>query len=83
MKKQINEVERMQELAGILKENEGQTLTNEEKTELESKIEKFLNEAIFSSNFMHRDNENLSPTLEEQAIKFIIDNLSERISYYN
>jgi len=45
MKKQIlsEEIKRMQELAGVLKENESSDLTDKEKIYLESKLEEFLN----------------------------------------
>jgi hypothetical protein len=91
MKKQIlsEEIKRMQELAGVLKEaifsssmNESPDLTDKEKINLESKLEKFLNSAVFSSSMMDRDEGEFEPSLEEQAIQFIIKSLQDRISYY-
>jgi hypothetical protein len=75
MKKQlINEVERMQQLAGMLKEEEQeQPLTREEMVQLESDVENFLNEAVFSKDIVSK---------ETLAIEFIIDSLKNRISYY-
>jgi len=58
-------------------------LTNEEKLYLENKLEIFLNESLFSSDIVLRDVESdFEPSLEEQAIQFIIDTLQDRISYY-
>ena len=84
MKKQIlsEEFKRMQKLAGVLKENESPDLTDKEKINLESKLEKFLNSAVFSSSMMDRDEGEFEPSLEEQAIQFIIKSLQDRISYY-
>jgi len=59
------------------------TITDEDKTFLEGEIEKFLSNSLFNSKILDNDSEDFSPTLEEQAIKFIIDNLQERIDYYN
>jgi hypothetical protein len=74
MKKLINEVERMQQLAGMLKEEEQeQPLTREEMVQLESDVENFLNEAVFSKDIASK---------ETLAIEFIIDSLKNRISYY-
>jgi hypothetical protein len=74
MKNLINEVERMQQLAGMLKEEEQeQPLTREEMVQLESDVENFLNEAVFSKDIVSK---------ETLAIEFIIDSLKNRISYY-
>lgn len=84
MKKQIlsEEIKRMQELAGVLKENESSDLTDKEKLYLESKLEEFLNKSLFSSKIMDRDEGDFEPSLEEQAIQFMIKSLQDRISYY-
>ena len=58
-------------------------LTHEEKMYLETSIEKFLNNTLFNSDILVGDSDEFSPTKEELAIKFIIDSLQERISYYN
>jgi len=80
------EIKRMQELAGILKEykseNKSPDLTIEEKGYLENELEKFLNISLFSSEILRRDSEEFEPSLEEQAIQFIIKTLEDRISYY-
>ena len=74
MKQLINEVERMQQLAGMLKEEEQeQPLTREEMVQLESDVENFLNEAVFSKDIVSK---------ETLAIEFIINSLKNRISYY-
>jgi hypothetical protein len=73
MKKLINEVERMQQLAGMLKEEQEQPLTREEMVQLESDVENFLNEAVFSKDIASK---------ETLAIEFIINSLKNRISYY-
>jgi len=49
---------------------------------LESKIEQFLNESIFSSDILANDSPDFEPTREERAIQYIIDSLTERISHY-
>jgi len=81
----------MQMLAGIiteseykakLNENPSPDLTQEEKIYLESEIEKFLNTSVFNSNVIDDDSEDFDPTKEERVIQFIINSLSERISYY-
>lgn len=84
MKKQlINGADRMQKLAGIqINENESPQLTDQEMSYLEDKIEEFLNNALFNSDIVADDSEDFNPTREERAIQFIIDTLSERISYY-
>ncbi len=81
----------MQMLAGIITESEYKArlnenlspeLTQEEKIYLEDKIEKFLNTSVFNSNILGDDSEDFDPTKEERVIQFIINSLSERISYY-
>ena len=64
-------------------ENESPQLTDQEKSYLGDEIEKFLNNSLFKSNIVADDNEDFNPTREERAIQFIIDDLTERISYYN
>lgn len=71
-----------QKLAGVLKENEASDLTDKEKLYLESKLEEFLNKSLFSSKIMDRDEGDFEPSLEEQAIQFMIKSLQDRISYY-
>ena len=66
----------------IVNENQPSDLTNEEKSYLESKLEEFLNNSLFNSEIMGRDNEEFEPSLEEQAIQFMIKSLQDRISYY-
>ena len=80
----IIEAARMQQLAGVkqLNEESSPELTKEEKIYLEDKIEEFLNKSLFSSGIVANDSPNFSPTKEERAIQFIIDTLTERISYY-
>jgi hypothetical protein len=78
----ILKLKSMQESAGVLKENESSDLTNKEKIYLESKLEEFLNKSLFSSKIMDRDEGEFEPSLEEQAIQFIIKSLQDRISYY-
>jgi hypothetical protein len=87
MKQLINEIHRMQQLAGVV--NEGQLnedvspeLTSEEKVYLEKEIEQFLNTALFSSDIVANDSPDFSPTKEERAIQYIIDTLTDRISRY-
>jgi hypothetical protein len=87
MKQPINEIKRMQQLSGIIKESQlneevSPELTNEEKAYLEDKIEKFLNNTVFNSDIVANDNEEFSPTREEKAIQYIIDTLEDRIAYY-
>ena len=65
-----------------LHENQSPNLTNDEKIYLESKIEEFLNSSLFNSEILDRDSEDFEPSLEEQAIQFIIKSLQDRISYY-
>jgi hypothetical protein len=65
-----------------LNENQSPNLTNDEKIYLESKIEEFLNSSLFNSEILDRDSEDFEPSLEEQAIQFIIKSLQDRISYY-
>jgi hypothetical protein len=81
MKTQLNEIRRMQKLAG-LKENQSSELTPEEMNYLENEIEKFLNNSLFDSDIVANDSEDFNPTREERAIQFIINTLEERISYY-
>lgn len=80
--KQINlqEVSRMQQIAGINENSNG--LTDENKQYLEREIESFLNNSLYNSDLLSGDDENDNPTLEEQAIRFIIQTLEERIDYY-
>jgi hypothetical protein len=80
----IVEAKRMQQLAGVkqLNEKSSPELTREEKIYLEDKIEEFLNKSLFSSDIIANDSPDFSPTREERAIQFIIDTLTERISYY-
>ncbi len=82
MKKQLNEVKRMQKLAGVLNENEAPQLTQEEEVYLEGEVEKFLNSSLFNSEIVANDSEDFNPTREELAIQYIINTLQERISYY-
>jgi hypothetical protein len=77
----ITEAARMQKLAG-LKENQSPELTSEEMIYLENEIEKFLNNSLFNSDIVANDSEDFDPTREERAIQFIINALTERISYY-
>jgi hypothetical protein len=65
-----------------LNENQSPNLTNDEKIYLENKIEEFLNSSLFNSEILDRDSEDFEPSLEEQAIQFIIKSLQDRISYY-
>ena len=81
MKQTLNELKRMQKLAGVLNENVSPQLTQEEKVYLESEVEKFLNSSLFNSEILANDSENFNPTKEELAIQFIINTLRERISY--
>ena len=46
MKQTLNELKRMQKLAGVLNENVSPQLTQEEKVYLESEVEKFLNSSF-------------------------------------
>jgi hypothetical protein len=78
MKQLINEIKRMQQLAGVVNESKlnekiPSELTREETLNLERKLEEFLNSAIFSSNIVEK---------EEKAIEYIIKSLTDRISYY-
>jgi hypothetical protein len=58
-------------------------LTQEDKLYLETELETFLNKSLFSSDIVLRDTEsNFEPSLEEQAIQYIIESLQNRISYY-
>ena len=58
-------------------------LTQEDKLYLETELETFLNKSLFSSDIVLRDSEeNFEPCLEEQAIKYMIESLQNRISYY-
>jgi len=57
-------------------------LTESDMIYLESKIEQFLNESIFSSDILANDSPDFEPTREERAIQYIIDSLTERISHY-
>jgi hypothetical protein len=58
-------------------------LTQEDKLYLETELETFLNKSLFSSDIVLRDTEsNFEPSLEEQAIRYMIESLHNRISYY-
>ena len=72
----------LNENEGTINENESPQLTDQERNYLDGEVEKFLNNALFSSDIVADDSENFSPTREERAIQFIIDALKERISYY-
>ena len=69
---------KMQKIAGIITENQesennAESLTRDEQLRLESALEQFLNEIIFSTDIVNK---------EEEAIEFIIQSLKDRISYY-
>ena len=81
MKQSLNELERMQKLAGVLNENKAPQLTQEEEVYLEGEIEKFLNSSLFNSEIVVNDSEDFNPTRGELAIQYIINVLKERISY--
>jgi hypothetical protein len=60
-------------------------LTSEELNLIDSKLEKFLNEEIWSWSVMSDDEETWDGEemcLEEKVIREIINNLQNRISYY-
>ena len=66
-----------------LKENlNSSELTDENKKYLETQVEDFLNDSLYNSDLLSGDDENDNPTLEEQAVRFIIQTLEERIDYY-
>jgi hypothetical protein len=61
-----------------------QELTSEDKKYLEGEIGSFLNKSLYNSDILVSDSDSeVSPSKEEIAIQFIIDTLTEWISYYN
>jgi hypothetical protein len=71
----------MQQIAGVNENSNSNGLTDENKRYLEGEIESFLNNSLYNSDLLSGDSEDNDPTLEEQAIEFIIQTLEERISY--
>jgi len=68
---------KMQKIAGLITENQesennSESLTRDEQLRLEDALEQFLNEIIFSTDIINK---------EEEAIEFIIQFLKDRIPY--
>ena len=71
-----------EEISKVLNENESPQLTDQEKKYLRGEIEDFLRDTVFNTDILANDSEEFNPTKEERVIKYIIDDLTERISYY-
>lgn len=74
--------ENKEEISKVLNENESPQLTDQEKKDLRGGIENFLRDTVFNTDILANDSEEFNPTKEERVIQYIIDDLTERISYY-
>lgn len=71
-----------EEISKVLNKNESPQLTDQEKKDLRGGIENFLRDTVFNTDILANDSEEFNPTKEERVIQYIIDDLTERISYY-
>ena len=71
-----------EEISKVLNENESPQLTDQEKKYLRGGIEDFLRDTVFNTDILANDSEEFNPTKEERVIQYIIDDLTERFSYY-